>query len=47
MLVNNVGAFAPHRPAASEDLLQAPFFFLDEDSGENVEVDGGWLPEKV
>jgi NAD(P)-dependent dehydrogenase (short-subunit alcohol dehydrogenase family) len=39
------------RPAAFEDLLQAVLFFLDPDSdyvsGENVEVDGGWLPETV
>ncbi|MCL9814381.1 SDR family NAD(P)-dependent oxidoreductase [Natranaeroarchaeum aerophilus] len=39
------------RPAGFEDMAQAMFFFLDEDSdyisGENVEVDGGWLPEDV
>ncbi|WP_254537169.1 SDR family NAD(P)-dependent oxidoreductase [Halomarina litorea] len=39
------------RPARFEDLQQAMLFFVDEDSdyvsGENVEVDGGWLPEKV
>ncbi|WP_435334816.1 SDR family NAD(P)-dependent oxidoreductase [Haloarchaeobius sp. TZWWS8] len=39
------------RPAGYEDLQQAVMFFLDEGSdyisGENVEVDGGWLPEKV
>jgi NAD(P)-dependent dehydrogenase (short-subunit alcohol dehydrogenase family) len=39
------------RPASFDDLAQAVFFFLDEDSdyisGENVEVDGGWLPESV
>ncbi len=39
------------RPAAFEDMVQTLFFFLDEDSGyisgENVEVDGGWLPEDV
>ena len=39
------------RPAAFEDIAQAVLFFLDEDSGyvsgENVEVDGGWLPETV
>jgi len=39
------------RPAAYEDLLQAILFFLhpesDYVSGENVEVDGGWLPETV
>ena len=39
------------RPAGFEDIAQAVLFFLDEDSGyvsgENVEVDGGWLPETV
>ncbi len=39
------------RPAAYEDVIQALFTFLDEDSdyisGANVEVDGGWLPEEV
>jgi NAD(P)-dependent dehydrogenase (short-subunit alcohol dehydrogenase family) len=39
------------RPAAFSDLQQALLFFVDEDSGyvsgENVEVDGGWLPERV
>jgi NAD(P)-dependent dehydrogenase (short-subunit alcohol dehydrogenase family) len=39
------------RPAAFEDVIQAVRFFLDEDSGyvsgANVEVHGGWLPEKV
>jgi NAD(P)-dependent dehydrogenase (short-subunit alcohol dehydrogenase family) len=39
------------RPAAFEDLVQAVAFFLHPDSGyisgENVEVDGGWLPEDV
>ncbi len=39
------------RPAGFEDMAQAMLFFLDEDSdyisGENVEVDGGWLPEDV
>ncbi|WP_225333202.1 SDR family NAD(P)-dependent oxidoreductase [Halomicrobium urmianum] len=39
------------RPAAFEDLIQAAMFFLDPGSdyvsGENVEVDGGWLPETV
>lgn len=39
------------RPAAFADVLQAVLFFLDEDSGyisgENIEVDGGWLPETV
>ncbi|EMA39486.1 SDR family NAD(P)-dependent oxidoreductase [Halobiforma nitratireducens] len=39
------------RPASYEDLIQPLYFFLDPEtdyvSGENVEVDGGWLPERV
>ncbi|AXR78913.1 SDR family NAD(P)-dependent oxidoreductase [Natrarchaeobaculum sulfurireducens] len=39
------------RPASFEDLIGPLYFFLDPDtdyvSGENVEVDGGWLPETV
>jgi len=39
------------RPADFEDVTAAVRFFLDEEaaylSGENVEVDGGWLPEDV
>ncbi len=39
------------RPAGFEDVIQAVLFFLEEGSGyvsgENVEVDGGWLPETV
>ncbi|MFT4923240.1 MAG: 3-oxoacyl-[acyl-carrier protein] reductase [Haloarculaceae archaeon] len=39
------------RPASFEDIQQAVRFFLEEDSdylsGQNVEVSGGWLPEKV
>lgn len=39
------------RWAQPSDLLQAVLFFVDEDSayisGENVEIDGGWLPESV
>jgi NAD(P)-dependent dehydrogenase (short-subunit alcohol dehydrogenase family) len=39
------------RPASFEDMQQAVRFFLDADSdyvsGQNVEVSGGWLPEKV
>ena len=39
------------RPASFEDVSQAVSFFLDPDSdylsGVNVEVSGGWLPEKV
>jgi NAD(P)-dependent dehydrogenase (short-subunit alcohol dehydrogenase family) len=39
------------RPASYADMVQALLFFLDPGSdyvsGENVEVDGGWLPERV
>jgi NAD(P)-dependent dehydrogenase (short-subunit alcohol dehydrogenase family) len=39
------------RWASFEDVAQAVRFFCDEDSayisGENIEVDGGWLPEDV
>jgi len=39
------------RPASFEDMAQAMLFFLEADSdyisGQNVEVSGGWLPEKV
>ncbi|OVE84506.1 SDR family NAD(P)-dependent oxidoreductase [Natronolimnobius baerhuensis] len=39
------------RPASFEDLIQPLYFFLDPEaryiSGENIEVDGGWLPETV
>ncbi len=39
------------RPASFEDMVQAVRFFLDADSdyisGQNVEVSGGWLPERV
>jgi len=39
------------RPASFEDVTRAVAFFLAEEadyvSGENVEVDGGWLPEDV
>jgi NAD(P)-dependent dehydrogenase (short-subunit alcohol dehydrogenase family) len=39
------------RAATFDDVCQAVLFFLDADSGyisgENVEVDGGWLPEKL
>ena len=39
------------RPASFDDLIGPLYFFLDPDtdyvSGENVEVDGGWLPETV
>jgi NAD(P)-dependent dehydrogenase (short-subunit alcohol dehydrogenase family) len=54
-VVENSAAFPDDlprdRPAAYEDVAQAVLFFLDPDSdyvsGENVEVDGGWLPERV
>lgn len=40
-----------NRPASFEDLIAPLYFFLDPDSeyvsGENLEVDGGWLPETV
>lgn len=39
------------RPASFDDLIQPLYFFLDPGSdyisGENIEVDGGWLPEDV
>ena len=39
------------RPASFEDMAQAMRFFLDSGSeyisGQNVDVSGGWLPEKV
>lgn len=39
------------RPAAYEDVIQALFTFLEEGSGyvsgANLEVSGGWLPERV
>jgi len=39
------------RPASFDDLIAPLYFFLDPDSayvsGENIEVDGGWLPETV
>jgi 3-oxoacyl-[acyl-carrier protein] reductase len=39
------------RPADFEDMAQAMQFFLEEGSdyisGQNVEVSGGWLPERV
>ena len=39
------------RPASFEDMAQAVRFFLDSGSeyisGQNVEISGGWLPEKV
>ncbi|MEF8776190.1 MAG: SDR family oxidoreductase [Haloarculaceae archaeon] len=39
------------RPARFEDVLQEILFFLEADSnyvsGQNLEIDGGWLPERV
>ncbi|ARS91364.1 SDR family NAD(P)-dependent oxidoreductase [Natrarchaeobaculum aegyptiacum] len=39
------------RPASCDDLVQALLFFLEADSdyvsGQNLEIDGGWLPETV
>jgi len=39
------------RPASFDDIAQAVRFFLEADSdylsGQNVEVSGGWLPERV
>ncbi|MFP9192400.1 SDR family NAD(P)-dependent oxidoreductase [Natronosalvus vescus] len=39
------------RPASFDDLVRPLLFFLDPDadyvSGQNLEVDGGWLPERV
>lgn len=38
------------RPATFEDVIRPVLFFLDDTeyiSGENIEVDGGWLPETV
>jgi NAD(P)-dependent dehydrogenase (short-subunit alcohol dehydrogenase family) len=54
-VVENSDEFPPEAPrgrwASFEDLLQVVYFFVDEDSdyvsGENVEVDGGWIPEAL
>jgi NAD(P)-dependent dehydrogenase (short-subunit alcohol dehydrogenase family) len=54
-VVETSDAFPEEAPrgrwAALDDLVQVLQFFVDEDSGyvsgENVEVDGGWLPEDV
>ncbi|MFT4904691.1 MAG: 3-oxoacyl-[acyl-carrier protein] reductase [Natronomonas sp.] len=54
-VVETSDAFPEEAPrgrwAHPDDLVQALLFFVDEDSGyisgENVEVDGGWLPESV
>jgi NAD(P)-dependent dehydrogenase (short-subunit alcohol dehydrogenase family) len=54
-VVENSDEFPEEAPrgrwATTEDLAHAMHFFLDPDSGyisgQNVEVDGGWLPERV
>ncbi|MCU4716985.1 SDR family NAD(P)-dependent oxidoreductase [Halapricum hydrolyticum] len=54
-VVENSDEFPAEAPrgrwATTDDLAQAMLFFLDPDSGyisgQNVEVDGGWLPETV
>jgi NAD(P)-dependent dehydrogenase (short-subunit alcohol dehydrogenase family) len=53
--VENSDTFPPEAPrgrwATFDDVVQAVAFFLDPDSeyisGENVEVDGGWIPEAL
>lgn len=54
-VIENSEEFPDHAPrgrwAGDDDLAQAMLFFCDADSdyisGENIEVDGGWLPERV
>lgn len=54
-VVENSDEFPEDAPrgrwASFDDLEQALLFFLDEGSeyisGENIEVDGGWLPERL
>ncbi|SEO51725.1 NAD(P)-dependent dehydrogenase, short-chain alcohol dehydrogenase family [Halogranum amylolyticum] len=54
-VVENSDEFPADAPrgrwARFEDLRQVMLFFLDEDSdyisGENVEIDGGWQPERL
>jgi 3-oxoacyl-[acyl-carrier protein] reductase len=54
-VVENSDEFPAEAPrgrwATTDDLAQAMLFFLDPDSGyisgQNIEVDGGWLPERV
>ncbi|WP_254543203.1 SDR family NAD(P)-dependent oxidoreductase [Halomarina pelagica] len=54
-VVENSAEFPEEAPrgrwATYDDLRQALLFFCDEGSeyvsGENVEIDGGWLPERV
>jgi NAD(P)-dependent dehydrogenase (short-subunit alcohol dehydrogenase family) len=53
--VENSDTFPPEAPrgrwATFDDVVQAVSFFLDPDSeyisGENVEIDGGWIPEAL
>ncbi|MFB6155232.1 MAG: SDR family NAD(P)-dependent oxidoreductase [Haloferacaceae archaeon] len=54
-VVENSDEFPPEAPrgrwARYTDVVQTVMFFLDPDSeyisGENVEIDGGWLPEAL
>jgi NAD(P)-dependent dehydrogenase (short-subunit alcohol dehydrogenase family) len=54
-VVENSDEFPPEAPrgrwAEFRDVVQAVMFFLDPDSeyisGENVEIDGGWIPEAL
>jgi NAD(P)-dependent dehydrogenase (short-subunit alcohol dehydrogenase family) len=54
-VVENSDEFPSEAPrgrwATFEDLLRVVYFFVDEGSdyvsGENVEVDGGWIPEAL
>ncbi|QSG11711.1 Short-chain alcohol dehydrogenase [Halapricum desulfuricans] len=54
-VVENSDEFPAEAPrgrwATTDDIAQAMLFFLDPDSsyisGQNIEVDGGWLPETV
>jgi NAD(P)-dependent dehydrogenase (short-subunit alcohol dehydrogenase family) len=53
--VENSDTFPPEAPrgrwASFEDVANAVLFFLDDDSGyvsgENIEIDGGWIPEAL
>jgi hypothetical protein len=54
-VVENSDEFPDEAPrgrwASFDDVRQAVFFFLEDGSdyisGENVEIDGGWLPEAL
>ena len=54
-VIENSAAFPDElprgRPASLDDVAQAVLFFCEADSdyvsGQNLEVDGGWLPERV